>query len=77
MRGESFDGLAAGFRVRIDEIVERRTFLFGGEDEVASVGKENAVIVVGAEILQSVQLPRFGLQAQTASPRPQPSPDLS
>jgi hypothetical protein len=37
------------FRVGVDEIVERVAFLIRGEADVAAVGKENAVNVVGAE----------------------------
>src|SRR5712664_1327140 len=49
MGGQAFDGLAVGFGVGVDEIVERGTFLLGREDEVAAVGEEDAIVVVGAE----------------------------
>src|ERR1700674_1000913 len=46
---EVFHLLAVDFRVGVDEIVERIAFLIRGQADVAAVGKENAVNIVGAE----------------------------
>jgi hypothetical protein len=59
---EAGEGLAVEFGVGIDEIVEGIAVLLGRKAEVAAVGEEDAVDVVGAEEIVALGgiFPRFG-----------------
>jgi len=54
--GERF---AIEFGVRVDEVIQGRAFLQGREANVATIGEEDAIVVVGAEEILSLILIRF------------------